>query len=324
MKTTICQFSAIGNWQSAIGNDTFRSLTVAALIMATLFAVTNHTFAQSAEGYNIKKSTIDGGGGKATGGGYVLNVTVGQHDAGIVTGSGGYKLTGGFWQPLGPQCTLAAVPLAEPTVPDLGNGTRVRYLAFSPDPGGAGHNQAIRVTFTNLPAPFQYANGRTMWVGQPLDVSEVSGSLTLPPTFKLAGLQCDPFFADWTTYGPVYVRSENFVPRGIYDVQAIDQTCSLAAESNYSAALQAKLSKWGDTVGGNNAASPQGTVDFVDISSVVDKFKNSTGAPSKTRADVAPSLPDRIVDFVDIPSIVDGFKGRPYPYAGPPATDPCP
>jgi hypothetical protein len=227
---------------------------------------------------------------------------------------------------IGGPCTVAPPPVAEPTLPDVGSGTRVRYLAFSADSASAGQSQAIRVKLTDLPAPFEYGEGRVMWVGQPIDVSEIAGKLdSTPPTFKLAQLQCDPFFADWTTYGVVYVRSESLVPRGLYDIQVIYQEgCVLTNAQDYSDPLPVTLSKWGDTVGGNNAASPQGTVDFNDISSVVDKFKNVGTAPSKSRTDVAPSLPDRIVDFVDIPSIVDGFKGRPYPYPGPPVTDPCP
>ena len=223
---------------------------------------------------------------------------------------------------VGVACTIAGPPVAEPTVPDAGYGTRVRYLAFGA--GTPDKLQGIRVKFTDLPAPFEYSEGRAMWVGQPIDVSEVAGKDdATPPTFKLAQLQCDPFFTDWTQYGAVYVHSESLVPQGLYDIQAIDDTCLPTEEANFSDPLPIRLSKWGDTVGGNNAASPQGTMDFVDISSVVDKFKNLPGAPAKSRADVAPSLPDKIIDFTDIPAIVDAFKGNAYPYPGPPVDDPC-
>ncbi len=41
--------------------------------------------------------TIDGGGVmQSTGGGFTLDGTIGQADAGVLTG-GGYLLTGGFW-----------------------------------------------------------------------------------------------------------------------------------------------------------------------------------------------------------------------------------
>ncbi len=41
-------------------------------------------------------ATVDGGGGRSTGGGYTLEGTAGQPDAGAHTG-GGYTLDGGFW-----------------------------------------------------------------------------------------------------------------------------------------------------------------------------------------------------------------------------------
>jgi hypothetical protein len=143
-----------------------------------------------------------------------------------------------------------------------------------------------------------------------------------PPTFWAAMLQCDPYFADWSTYDAVHVHDQSIVPKATYDLQLVQSGCE-GAEGNYSTALPVDMSKWGDTVGANNPASPQGTVDFNDIVAPVDKFRNSTGAPRMSRADVAPNLPDRILDFVDIPAVVDAFRGLPYPYAGPPATDPC-
>ncbi len=54
-------------------------------------------FGQSGGGYVIKKSTIDSGGGTVTGGDYRLAGTIGQSDAGTLTGSGGYELQGSFW-----------------------------------------------------------------------------------------------------------------------------------------------------------------------------------------------------------------------------------
>ena len=53
--------------------------------------------AQSGGGYDLTWSTIDGGGAmESTGGGYALGGTVGQPDAGVLSG-GGYTLVGGFW-----------------------------------------------------------------------------------------------------------------------------------------------------------------------------------------------------------------------------------
>ena len=44
----------------------------------------------------IPRWTVDGGGGQSTGGGYTLNGTLGQPDAGTLSGNA-YTLQGGFW-----------------------------------------------------------------------------------------------------------------------------------------------------------------------------------------------------------------------------------
>jgi hypothetical protein len=48
------------------------------------------------QNYTIDWFTIDGGGGTSTGGVYLISGTVGQPDAGRLTG-GSYVLDGGFW-----------------------------------------------------------------------------------------------------------------------------------------------------------------------------------------------------------------------------------
>ncbi len=46
--------------------------------------------------YSIDWYTIDGGGGTSTGGVYSLSGTIGQPDAGVMSG-GNYTVVGGFW-----------------------------------------------------------------------------------------------------------------------------------------------------------------------------------------------------------------------------------
>ncbi len=53
-------------------------------------------------GYEIRWSTIDGGGGTSSGGQYSLTATIGQHDAAYSQG-GDYEVLGGF-RPGGPLC----------------------------------------------------------------------------------------------------------------------------------------------------------------------------------------------------------------------------
>src|SRR6266700_6414626 len=52
--------------------------------------------AVGAQNYSIDWFTIDGGGGTSTGGVYTVSGTIGQPDAGKLSG-GNYTLDGGFW-----------------------------------------------------------------------------------------------------------------------------------------------------------------------------------------------------------------------------------
>lgn len=65
------------------------ALAVAALLTSAAASV-------NAQTYSIDWFTIDGGGGTSAGGAYSLSGTIGQPDAGAMTG-GNYSLTGGFW-----------------------------------------------------------------------------------------------------------------------------------------------------------------------------------------------------------------------------------
>lgn len=65
--------------------------------MATLSLVAlGFVSSAAAQSYSIDWYTIDGGGGASTGGVYSVSGTIGQPDAGHMTG-GNYTLDGGFW-----------------------------------------------------------------------------------------------------------------------------------------------------------------------------------------------------------------------------------
>ncbi len=81
---------AIGNFQFSIFN---LKLLVALALLSTLSSQLSTAFAQS---YSIDWWTVDGGGGTSTGGVYTVSGTIGQPDAGTMTG-GNYALVGGFW-----------------------------------------------------------------------------------------------------------------------------------------------------------------------------------------------------------------------------------
>jgi hypothetical protein len=67
------------------------------LVLTPLLLLASVARAQSGSGYDLTWSTIDGGGTTwSEGGGYSLGGTIGQPDAGVLSG-GGYTLAGGFW-----------------------------------------------------------------------------------------------------------------------------------------------------------------------------------------------------------------------------------
>ena len=78
-----------------------------------------------AQQYSIDWFTIDGGGGTSTGGVYTLSGTIGQPDAGRMTGTG-YALDGGFWGFVGTTQTPGAPALA---VERIGTSVRVFWPA---------------------------------------------------------------------------------------------------------------------------------------------------------------------------------------------------
>lgn len=49
-----------------------------------------------AQSYNLDWFTVDGGGGTSSGGAFSISGTIGQPDAGVLSG-GGYTVEGGFW-----------------------------------------------------------------------------------------------------------------------------------------------------------------------------------------------------------------------------------
>src|SRR5437667_2778575 len=71
-------------------NQLWRNLICVALLLA------GGAFTAHAQSYNIDWFTIDGGGGTSTGGVYSVTGTIGQPDAGRMSG-GNFTIDGGFW-----------------------------------------------------------------------------------------------------------------------------------------------------------------------------------------------------------------------------------
>jgi hypothetical protein len=230
-----------------------------------------------------------------------------------------------------PCCTASTEPA--PDDPEAKN----RYLSFTA--GDPGESQAVQVTFASLPG-YEGAEGRTAWVQQPTAVTEAPGASgpSPSPTFWAAQLGCAPYYTDWSAFDRVDVSDDGILPDGTYEVRVISNACALADPGNYSTPLVATMSAVGDVVGDCSdcpCTGPDGVVDFIDISAVVEKFKDTEctpggpGVPRKARADLINTTtelpkPDRVIDFVDIAYTVDAFQSEAAPLPGPPGTDPCP
>ncbi|MEI9960755.1 MAG: hypothetical protein WDM76_06385 [Limisphaerales bacterium] len=81
-----------------------------------------------AQSYSIDRSTIDGGGGTSTGGGYSMSGTIGQPDAGATMTGGNYSVTDGFWSLISVVQTPGAPEL---TVTYFGNSVKVSWPSAS-------------------------------------------------------------------------------------------------------------------------------------------------------------------------------------------------
>lgn len=226
------------------------------------------------------------------------------------------------------ECECSAIAVPEPPIAEPGGVGKNRYFSFVP--GNPGCRTAIQVYIELLPNGygFEAFEGMVMWVDHPADVCESSGGVNppcAPPgTFKGARLTCDPVYQDWSSIGLMHVYDDEIVPsagddlfstQAVYTVRAIHDGCG-----KKSAPYVIIMSQWGDITGGWDGISwtgPDGVVDLDDIDAVVAKFQDWLDAVSKTRADLAWDVPDRVVNFTDIGRAVDAYNGQLYPYDGP-------
>jgi hypothetical protein len=75
-----------------------RRVLLAIPLVLALLLLTGAVLADG--GYDLSWWTTDGGAMWSEGGGFTLGGTIGQPDAGVLTG-GSYSLSGGFWGPGG-------------------------------------------------------------------------------------------------------------------------------------------------------------------------------------------------------------------------------
>lgn len=207
----------------------------------------------------------------------------------------------------GTQCDVALEPVSEPKP-----SRKSRYISF--DPVNVGIQAAIRVTLTDLNG-FAGFNGQVRWVGPPQEFPEGSNP---EPTFMAAQLQCEPHYQDWGVVGMLHVYGEEVVPNSLYDVQVINEACSVTNEANYSSPLVVHTSRLGDVVEPFNPPTDTQQPTIADVLALVDKWLGAEGLV-KARAQLQPEFlnPSLSVGIADILIGVDSWLGAAYPFDGP-------
>jgi hypothetical protein len=176
------------------------------------------------------------------------------------------------------------------------------------DPGGC-------IRWVGIPASFpecEYATG------------EVAG------TFKVARLQCTPFYHDWATEGVFHVMDGDIVPSSQYDVEFVPQHCQGSEPScaDVLGAVTMTTARWGDVAPRFNPPSTATQPDALDIVAARDKFSCRCGSYGKAQMLLQPNLTEPYRQYIalEAASITNAFKGTAYPYPGPcpcPSTVPC-
>jgi len=81
-------------------NTMNRSVSIVILVLCVLtVSLPFSNVSHAGEGYTISWFVIAGGGGRSVGGAYAMDVTIGQPEAGAMSG-GEYELAGGYWHPV--------------------------------------------------------------------------------------------------------------------------------------------------------------------------------------------------------------------------------
>ena len=269
-------------------------------------------FAESAFGqpYEVTWYTIDGGGTvAATGGDYSAGGTIGQGDAGTMSG-GDYTVRGGFW--VFGSASSAVDPPGLPSDP-VHQVRKNRYLSF--DPNNTGNTVAFQVEMTGS-AYFPDDLGVLGWVGAPFEAPE-------DPGVWIARVVPTACYSDsWPAV--VHLGDCEIVAVATYLLSATADGAAFSDPLEIATIAQPTPKYWADCVGaleGDAWAAPNLVVNMDDVMAAVQKFTDDPNAPHLTWVDIDGEAPNVVLNFTDIFQIVQGFKGEPYPFSAPAA---CP
>ena len=208
--------------------------------------------------------------------------------------------------------------------------------AVTTDDGVCSSLVACTAAGESVPPNASGQGGCARWVGRPGTFYEAQDDQTIGQPYRLARLQCTPFYTDWVaeTHPPISpvsliaVVGAEIMPSSEYRVQTYGASCNgcEALCTNVSAPVQMLTRRHGDLyLKYNPGGPPPLTVqpDVVDVSRVVDSFKKLSTGLVKAISKIYPNLPEHNldVDTNDISAVVEAAKGSAYKYGGP---CPCP
>ena len=102
----------------------------------------------------------------------------------------------------------------------------------------------------------------------------------------------------------------------------VTQGCAVQTEAAFSQPLTLATGPvWGDLVGNDGEAPPDGDADVLDVAAVVDAIMEVPGSLDVPQADLFPEQTDLVVNVLEVSSVVDAVLGAGYPFDGPPG---CP
>jgi hypothetical protein len=221
--------------------------------------------------------------------------------------------------------TRSIALLVPPSTPDSPSALRVRLMDLqSPNPPNAACCPPPNFSPYEAGPTCADPAGCVRWVGKPNTFLESQGNPG-QGSFRGARLQCTPYYHDWVNEPVFRVVGAEIIPSSGYEAQNFSASCmgNETTCTDVSAPLQVMTGRYGDMVARFNPPDPSTQPDAIDVTQLVNKFKNVPGSPSKPIAQLQPNLPEFNADInaLDIVAIVDAVKGFAYSFAGP---CPCP
>jgi cysteine-rich repeat protein len=204
---------------------------------------------------------------------------------------------------------------------------RVRMIDLqNPDPPNAPNHPPK--DFSAFESATCTAEGETQgcarWVGPPATFLEAQDSPDLG-SFRAARLQCTPYYHDWANEGRFHVTGAEIIPSSFYDLETLASTCMGIEDTcaDVSDPVRLFTARWGDVTPQYAPPALTSQPDGLDVTQLVNRFKNVPEIPSKAVTQLQPNLPELNGDIngLDIVAVVDAAEGFAYPYGGP---CPCP